>query len=76
MILPIIIYKNQSAFILKRLITDYIIVAFETLHSMKTRQKDKGGSMSLNLDISKAYDYIEWSLLEGMMRRKMGIQEK
>lgn len=76
MILPIIIYKNQSAFILKRLISNNIIVAFETLHSMKTRQKGKGGSMARKLEISKAYDYIEWSFLEGMMRRKMSIQEK
>ena len=55
-LLPSIITEHQSAFTKDRLISNNILVAFETLHSM---QKYKGGSygyMALKLDMSKAYD--------------------
>lgn len=39
LILPDIIFKNQSAFVPSRLIYDNIIVAYEALHFMKTRQR-------------------------------------
>ncbi len=60
---------NQSAFIQGRLITDNILAAFETLHSMQTRMWDKVGFMSVKLDISKAYDRVEWPFLEAAMTR-------
>ena len=73
--LPSIIAKNQSAFIKERLISDNILVAFETLHSMKKYKGGSYGYMALNLDMSKAYDRVEWYYLEGMMR-KMGFRER
>lgn len=54
---------------LGRLITDDIIVAYETLHSMKTRQNERYGSIAVILDITKAYDKVEWSFREAMMRK-------
>ncbi|KAL9668970.1 hypothetical protein QQ045_006511 [Rhodiola kirilowii] len=66
-VLPEIISQNQSAFIRGRLITDNILIAHELSHSMNRRNKQKTGSMSLKLDMSKAYDRIEWSFLEKMM---------
>lgn len=54
-----IISKNQSAFILGRLITGNIIVACKDVHTMKTRLKDKDGVMALKLNISKTYNQIE-----------------
>ena len=69
-----IVSKTQSAFIADRLITDNILIAFESLHYMKTSSSGKEGFMTLKLDISKAYDKVEWSFLEKIML-KMGFQD-
>lgn len=60
-ILPTIISKNQSAFMPERLIIDNVIMAYEALHTMKTRKKGQKGNMAIELDISKAYNKVEWS---------------
>ena len=60
-ILPDIISESQSAFQSKKAISDNILVAFETLHHMKTKKSRKIGSMALKLDISKAFDRVEWT---------------
>jgi hypothetical protein len=44
-------------------------VVYETLHIMSTRMKGKKGYMAIKLDMSKAYDRVEWTFLEGMMIR-------
>ena len=71
-VLPHIILPTQSAFILGRLITDNVLVAYETLHRMHARQKGKKGSLALKLDISKAYNRVEWQFLQKIME-KMGF---
>ena len=58
-ILNSIISEAQSAFIVDRVITDNILIAFETLHHMKTQCSGKIGFMALKLDMSKAYDRVE-----------------
>jgi hypothetical protein len=73
-VLPAIILPQQSAFVPGHLITDNILVAYEALHTMKTRMRGKKGYMSIKIDISKAYDRVEWAFLEGIMRR-MGFDE-
>ena len=74
-ILPSIITKQQSAFTKHRLILDNILVEFETLHSMNIHKSSKSGYMVVKLDMSKAYDRVEWSFLEEVMRR-MGFNEQ
>ena len=66
-ILPHIIAPTQSAFVPGRLITDNVLVAYEALHMMHGRKKDKTGTLALKLDVSKAYDRVEWSFLRRIM---------
>ena len=67
-ILPNIIIEHQSAFTKSRLISDNILVAFESLHSMQ-RHTGKDEYMAIKLDMSKAYDKVEWPYLEVVMRK-------
>ncbi|XP_021759598.1 uncharacterized protein LOC110724485 [Chenopodium quinoa] len=69
-----VVSQNQSAFVPKRLITDNAIVAFEIFHNMKRGGGGGAGNISLKLDMSKAYDRVEWSFL-GMVMKKMGFSE-
>ena len=73
-VLPHIISEHQSAFIKGRLITDNILVAYETFHYMKNHNSRKSGYMALKLDMSKAYDRVEWSFLKDVMVQ-MGFHE-
>ena len=71
-VLPQIISSTQSAFVSGRLITDNMLVAYETFHTMHARKKGKKGSVALKFDISKAYDRVEWHFLQIIME-KMGF---
>lgn len=74
-ILPNLISENQSTFVLGRLITNNITVAFETMHAISRKRKGKEGVMALKLDMSKAYNRVEWGCLERIML-KMGFANK
>lgn len=67
------IISKQSAFTVDRLITNNVLIAFESLHHMKTSYFGKKNLMALKLNISKTYDYVEWSFLEKILL-KMGFQ--
>ncbi|XP_075650222.1 uncharacterized protein LOC142620797 [Castanea sativa] len=68
-VLPSIISDTQSAFVNGRLITDNILVAFETMHYISQRKTGSVGEMTLKLDMSKTYDRVEWVCLEKIMER-------
>lgn len=53
-ILPHIITENQSAFLLERLITNNVLVAFELMHYLYHKKEGKCNFMAIKLDISKA----------------------
>ena len=75
LILPRVISDAQSAFVSERLITNNTTIAFEVLHRMQNRRRGKDGQMAVKLDISKAYDRLEWEFL-GKMMIKLGFNER
>ncbi|XP_022747927.1 uncharacterized protein LOC111297474 [Durio zibethinus] len=52
-----------------RLISDDILVAYELMHHLKNKKHMRKGFFALKLDISRAYDQVEWSFLEAIMDR-------
>lgn len=65
--LPNIISEQHSAFVEGRLLTDNALIAFEVNHYIKRRTQGVNGVVGLKLDVSKAYDRLEWHFLEAMM---------
>lgn len=45
------------------------MAAYETLHTMHSRLWSKVGYMGIKLDMSKAYDRVEWAFLKAVMRQ-------
>ena len=67
--LPHIINENQSAFTFDRLITDNVIVAFELMHFLNHKSAGKEGFIVAKLDMSKAFNRVEWCFIHGVMER-------
>ena len=59
-VLPSIINDTQSAFMHDRLITDNILVAYEMIHHISQKKSGKASDLALKLNMSKAYDKVEW----------------
>ena len=73
-ILELCISKNQSSFIPNRQILDNIIISHECLHFLKNKRQGNDGYTALKLDMSKAYDRVEWGYLKAVME-KMGFNQ-
>ncbi|KAL5572866.1 hypothetical protein UlMin_022463 [Ulmus minor] len=69
-----LISENQSAFVRGRLIHDNIIAGYEGIHLMKKGRMGNGKKMALKLDMSKAFDRVEWKFIEAVMI-KLGFAE-
>ena len=74
-ILPAIISDTQSAFVNGRLITDNVLVVFEMMHHINLKKTGTTREMALKLDMSKAYDRVEWARLEKIME-KLGFHSR
>jgi len=64
-----LISPNQSAFVPGRMITDNTIIAFECLHAIQQGETERNNFGAYKLDLSRAYDLVDWSFLEKMLLR-------
>ncbi|KAL6205411.1 hypothetical protein ACLB2K_022671 [Fragaria x ananassa] len=64
-----IISQHQGTFVPGRLISDNSLLAFEISHCLKRRKRGKVGYCALKIDMSKAYDRVEWSFLETVLSK-------
>ncbi|XP_026450958.1 uncharacterized protein LOC113351122 [Papaver somniferum] len=61
-----IISPTQATYVPRRYINDNIVTAHELVHTMK-KSKKKNGLVALKLDMSKAFDGIEWAFIDRML---------
>lgn len=71
-ILPLIISQQQTSFVCGRQILDSILMVHEFIHSLEAT-KHKG--ILLKLDLSKAYDRVDWTFL-GLVLQAFGFDHK
>ncbi|KAA3453752.1 reverse transcriptase [Gossypium australe] len=71
-VIGLCIDEVQSAFVPGHLIIDNVLLAYDILHTFRQKRTGKKGYMTVKLDMSKAYDRVEWNFVKEMMP-KMGF---
>ncbi|XP_027338003.1 uncharacterized protein LOC113851801 [Abrus precatorius] len=69
LILVQIIGEFQSAFVPGRLISDNGLIALEIFDYLRKKKFGSKGYMGLKLDMTKAYDRLEWNFLLQVFRK-------
>jgi len=64
-ILPSLISEEQSGYVEGRQFMDNILLVQEMIHTLHTR---KTTGMMMRLDLSKAYDKVNWNYLEAILK--------
>ncbi|XP_058788236.1 uncharacterized protein LOC131662466 [Vicia villosa] len=67
--------EEQSAFVEGRSILHNAMIASEIIHHLKRKTSGRNASLALKIDISKAYDKVDWGFLKGMLMR-LGFADK
>lgn len=67
LILDKVISNSQSAFVPNRSILDNVIIGHECLHMLRKKVRGNGGFAAVKLDLSKAFDRVEWIFLQELM---------
>lgn len=70
----VVMTENQSDFVPGRLIIDNALITLELFHTMKRRSKGRRDTITLKLDMSKAYDRVEWDFLQKLLLTIYGLR--
>lgn len=74
-ILANVISECQSTFLKVKSITNNVLIAFDFLHYMKWNTGKKQGEVAFKIDISIAYDRVDWRYLRQLMLN-MGFDQR
>lgn len=66
LVLNSIVSYSQSVFIPSKLIIDNVLIAYEMTDFLQNKRARKARYMSIKLDISKAYDRLDWDYFEAI----------
>lgn len=78
-VLSSVMNESHNVFVKRHLITDNVLIADEVNHFLKRKKHGKEDLVTLKVDMSKAYDRIEWSfhcdtmLIMGFFQRFFGL---